>query len=345
MKEYKAMAEAVLAPEILEYIAKTAGIGKTFKANMESFEQFRLLPRVMAGGVVSIKTSVLGKEFAMPIGIAPTAFHSLFNPEGEHATAAAALAAGVPYIISSFSTQSFGQISSDHSGNWYQMLMLKDLQLMLKYVRMAEQAGCGAIVITVDAPLGCSMCTAPTNMRPVEFPIHGLPLFPVDESLPYNTLDEYYSKYIVPMSWVDIQTIIQATSLPVVLKGILHPQDVVRAAEVGAKGIIVSNHGGRQQDGAVPSLQALSLVPQSVRNNLEVYLDGGVRTGQDVFKALALGARAVFLGRSVLYALAADGRGGVEELYNGLAKELQQTMQMCGAISLQDIVPDMLAHV
>lgn len=345
MKDYKALAEAVLAPEMGDHIAKTAGTGETFKANLESFEQFRLLPRVLAGGVSSTKTSLLGKGFAMPIGIAPTAFHSLFNSAGEHATAAAALAVGVPYIISSFSTQSFEQISSDHSGNWYQMLMLKDSQLMLKYIRTAEQAGCGAIVITVDAPLGCSMCTAPTDMRPVEFPIHDLPLFPVSELLPYATLDEYYRKYIAPMGWADIQTIIQTTSLPVVLKGILHPQDAVRAAEVGAKGIIVSNHGGRQLDGAVSSLQALSLVPQSVRNNLEVYLDGGVRTGQDVFKALALGARAVFLGRSVLYALAAGGQSGVEELFNSLAHELQQTMQMCGAVSVQDIAPDMLVRV
>ena len=222
--------------------------------------------------------------------------------------------------------------------------MLKDLGLMGEYIDQARHAGCGAVVISVDAPLGCAMCTT-TATEPVAFPIKSLPLLPSRKLLPYNSLDEYYNKYIAPTTWLEVEQVIRATELPVILKGIMHPEDAHRALNAGAQGIIISNHGGRQLDGAVSTLSALTLVPELVRDSLKIYLDGGVRSGSDVFKALALGADAVLVGRPVLYALAAEGQQGVESLFRDLGEELRLTMQLCGAPSVQNITSDMLLQV
>lgn len=342
---YREVALAKLPAGMADYVEKTAGTGKTLAANLDAFSQYKLIPRVLRG-IEQIDTgvTVLGKKIAHPLMIAPTAWHKMFSKEGEHGTSEAARSFGVPYVISSFSSSDFPEIGSDLSHTWYQLLMYKDKRLMGEYIRKAEESGVSALVLTVDAPLGCSMCksSASVKEKPV-FPIHNLPLFPVDPQIPYNTLDEYYPKYIDPAaSWRDISKIVDSTKLPVVIKGILHPADMIEAVKAGAKGIIVSNHGGRQLDGSISSLDALASVPEEVKRKIDVYMDGGVRSGQDIFKALALGARAVLIGRPALYGLAVNGQEGLENILQIMGGELRECMHMTGCATIKDITRDLV---
>jgi isopentenyl diphosphate isomerase/L-lactate dehydrogenase-like FMN-dependent dehydrogenase len=338
--DYEKAAMAKLSAGLANYIQKSAGEGKTFKANLSVFEKYQLFPQVLKGIVaIDTKTQVLGKTISAPIMIAPTAWHKMFSPNGEADTAAATKAFGIPYVISSFSTLDFGEISNDLSNSWYQILVYKDKSLMKKWIKKAETAGCSAIVITVDAPLGCSMCkVSASNIEPVKFPIHDLPLFPTDPTLPYKNLDEYYPQYMGSDSnWEDIKEVISYTNLPVILKGILHVEDAEKAIEVGAKGIIISNHGGRQLDNAITSLDALALMPQSVKDRIEVYMDSGIRKGSDIFKALALGAKAVLIGRAALYGISVNGKEGLESVLRILRNELKTSMHMTGCSKVAEI--------
>jgi (S)-2-hydroxy-acid oxidase len=340
LADYEQAALTKLPRGLADYIQKSAGEGKTFRANLDVFEKYQLLPRVLTGITkIDTTTKVLSKEISAPVMIAPTAWHKMFCQKGEADTAAATKAFGIPFVISSFSTLDFPEISDDLSNSWYQILVYKDKTLMKQWIKKAEDAGCSAIVITIDAPLGCSMCKAsPPGADPVKFPVHKLPLFPTDPSLPYKNLDEYYPQYMGSDSgWEDIQEVISFTKLPVVLKGILHAGDAQKAIEVGAKGIIISNHGGRQLDNAIASLDALALIPQSIKDQIEVYMDSGIRTGTDIFKALALGAKAVLIGRAALYGISVNGKEGLESVLGILQKELETCMYMTGCSTVSDI--------
>lgn len=347
--DYEKAAMESLTPGLFDYIQKSAGEGKTARGNINAFDKYQLFPQVLQGvNKVDLSTAVLGKNFKNPLGIAPTAWHKMFNEKGGEAdTACAAIEMGSPYIISSFSTMDFPEISNELSNTWYQILMYEDKSLMKEWIEKAEVAGCSAIVITVDAPLGCSMCkTSSSNVEPVNFPIHQLPLFPKNLSLPYNNLDEYYPKYMgSSFSWDDIKKVISFSKLPVVLKGILRSEDAEQAVKVGAKGIIISNHGGRQLDNTISSLDALALIPQSVKDKIEVYVDGGIRSGTDVFKALALGARMVFLGRPILYGMSVSGKEGIKDVLNILQKELEICMHMTGCSTVTGIKPTLLNKI
>src|SRR3990172_2664373 len=287
LSEYQQVALSKLQPALVDYIQKSAGTGKSLVANLDAFSQYQLFPRVLRG-VQQVDTSVniLGKKLAATIMTAPTAFHKMFTPNGEKDTSDAAKSFGTNYIVSCFSTSDFPEIGKDLSHTWYQMLIYKDKSLMEKYIAKAQDAGCSAIVLTVDAPLGCSMCSSTAAPTRLKFPIHQLPLFPVDPKLSYSSLDEYYEKYIDPAaSWGDIEEIIHSTRVPVIIKGILHPEDADKARQVHAKGIIVSNHGGRQLDNTISTLDALALIPRDIRKDgrMEIYMDGGIRSGTDVF--------------------------------------------------------------
>lgn len=270
--------------------------------------------------------------------IAPTAWHKMFTPNGETDTSAAAKEFGTNYAISSFSTLDFNEIDSDLSHTWYQLLMYKDLDLMKKYIDRATDAGVGGIVLTIDAVTGCSMCKSDPNVAPITFPVHKLPVFPENPDLPYVTLDEYYEKYMpMTLNWDDIREIVTYSKLPIILKGILTNEDAEKAIEVGAKAIVISNHGGRQNDESISTLDALQTLSPTVRERIEVYLDGGIRNGADIFKALAFGAKAVLLGRPALYGLAMNGKDGLVDVLHILNTELKQSMSMAGCEKLADI--------
>jgi (S)-2-hydroxy-acid oxidase len=336
--EYEKAAKEKLGPSLTDYIQKTAGTGKTFRSNIDVYSQYDIASVAEATETQDTKVEVLGKTISAPIMIAPTAWHKMFTSKGEADTSAAAKEFGTNYVISSFSTLDFNEIDSDLSHTWYQLLMYKDVELMKKYIDKAEQAGVSGIVLTIDAVTGCSMCKSDPSVEPVEFPVHKLPVFPENPDLTYTTLDDYYNKYMpMVLDWDVIKEIILYTRLPVILKGILNNEDAHKAIEVGAKAIVVSNHGGRQNDEAVATLDGLTSLSSDVKERIEVYLDGGVRNGSDIFKALALGAKAVFIGRPALYGLAMNGKDGLVDVLNILTNELKEAMQVAGCETLDDI--------
>ncbi|MFO2569239.1 (S)-2-hydroxy-acid oxidase [Legionella quinlivanii DSM 21216] len=345
--DYREAALAKIPQPLSDYLEKSAGMGKTFRGNFEAFSNYKLIPRVLQNiNHVETSTFVLGENINSPIIIAPTAWHKLYSQYGEKDTCNAAKLFGVPYIISSFSTCDFHEIGSDLSHAWYQLLVYKDKELMQAFIKKAENAGCSAIVLTIDAPLGCTMCKVSNQNETFEFPIQQMPLFPKDENIPYSSLDDYYEKYInSSASWDDIEEIISLTNLPIILKGILHPMDAKKAAEIGIKGIIISNHGGRQLDDAISSLDALQLLPQELKNQIDIYIDGGIRSGIDIFKAMALGAKAILIGRPVLYGLITGGQQGVVSLLQILNKELRDCMHMAGCSTISNITKDLLYSV
>jgi isopentenyl diphosphate isomerase/L-lactate dehydrogenase-like FMN-dependent dehydrogenase len=344
--DYQNAAIGKLGPGLADYIQKTAGEGKTFRSNLDAYSHYDIVRDSAVAPYADLSVSILGRNLKMPIMIAPTAWHGMFTPQGEAATSAAAKAAGTNYVISSFSTLDFPQIDSQLSHAWYQLLMYKDLGLMKRYIDKAVDAGCSAIVLTVDAVTGCSMCKADPNVPPVTFPVHKLPIFPEDPAVPYTTFDDYYEKYMpMKLNWDDIQEIVSYTKVPIILKGVLTTADVLKAVEVGAKAVIISNHGGRQNDSLGSTLDALASLPIDIRDKIEIYLDGGVRSGADVFKALALGAKAVFIGRPALYGLAVNGEAGLLDVLCILHDELRELMRRAGCRSLVDIGSDKVVKI
>ena len=341
ISDYKTAAQEKLGPSLFDYIQKTAGEGKAYAANIDVFSKYSLVARELISESPETNLTVLDKKTSAPILIAPTAWHKMFTPNGEADTSAAAKEFGTTYVISSFSTLDFNKIDSDLSHTWYQLLMYKDVELMKKYIDKAEGAGVSGIVLTVDAVMGCSMCKTDPTLAPIEYPVHKLPVFPEDPNIPYSTLDEYYEKYMpMQLNWDDIGEIISYTKLPIILKGILTAEEAEKAVEVGANAIIISNHGGRQNDDAMATLEALANLQKATGENIEVYLDGGIRTGEDIFKALALGAKAVLIGRPALYGIAVDGKAGLTDVLNILTAELEVCMKKTGCRTLEEITPD-----
>jgi len=345
--DYELLALQKLEPSVRTYIQATSGSGQTHAANLAAYSRYSVVPRVLENiEQLSTNVTILGKKYSSPFMIAPTAWHTMFCAAGESATLEATREVGVPYIISSFSSLSFEEMEGSLNHAWYQTLLYRDKNLHKKYISMAEKAGCSAIVITVDALLGCSMCKAEENQSGAKkaiFPTRS-PLLPSSPELPYGSLDEYYDLYLNPaQSWKDIEEIVKYTKLPVVLKGILHPSDVEQATRIGVKAIIVSNHGGRQLDDAISTLEALEKISAIADNKIEIYLDGGIRSGVDAFKAIALGAQAVLIGRPALYGLAVDGKSGLRTVLEILSNELQRCMYMTGCKDIRHIVPDRLS--
>jgi len=338
VSDYKDAAINKLGASLTDYIQKTAGTGKAFKANLDVYSNYEIVPSEVTTSDLDTTIKVLGKTISAPVMIAPTAWHKMFTLKGEADTSAAAKSFGTDYVISSFSTLDFNEIDSDLSHTWYQLLMYKDVNLMKKYIDKAEQSGCSAIVLTIDAVTGCSMCKSDPNVEPVEFPVHKLPVFPENPELPYTTLDDYYEKYMpMVLDWNVIKEIVSYSKLPIVLKGILNNDDAKKAIEVGAKGIVISNHGGRQNDEAVATLDGLTTLTPDIREKIDVYLDGGVRSGSDIFKAIALGAKAVFIGRPALYGLAMNGKDGLIDVLSIFTTELKESMRTAGCGNLAQI--------
>lgn len=338
--EYEEAAKEKLGPSLTDYIQKTAGIGRTFQSNLDVYSKYDIVSAEITK-TQDTKVEIFGKTISAPLMIAPTAWHKMFTPKGEADTSAAAKEFETNYVISSFSTLDFREIDSNLSHTWYQLLMYKDIDLMKKYIDKAERLGISAIVLTIDAVMGCSMCKSDPNVPPIEFPVHKLPVFPENPELTYTTLDDYYEKYMpMVLDWDAIKEIISYTKLPVILKGILNNEDAHKAVKVGAKAIVVSNHGGRQNDEAVATLDGLITITHNIREKIDVYLDGGVRSGADIFKALALGAKAVFIGRPALYGLAMNGKEGLIDVLNIFTNELKAVMKMAGCKTLADITLD-----
>lgn len=322
--DYEALAQARMVPGAWDYYQSGSDDEVTLRANRAAFERIRLRPRVLVDvSACDLRTAVLGTPVNLPIMIAPSAFHGLAHPEGECATARGAGKAGAVLIVSTSSTRSIEDIAAAASGPLWFQLYVFDRGGAERLVARATAAGCQALVLTVDAPRwGHKERSIRSGFR-----VPAKANFTAGEA----------SKDTIPLSWEVVSWLKSLTSLPLILKGIFTAEDALLAVEYGADAIVVSNHGGRQLDGVAASIEVLPEVVEAVAERCEVYVDGGIRRGTDVLKALALGARAVLIGRPALWGLAVGGAEGVAHVLELLRSELELAMALSGRTSLAGI--------
>ncbi len=328
--EYEALARARMNPSAWDYYAGGSDDEVTLRECRAAFTRIRLRPRVLVDvSRVAVATSVLGTPVSMPILVAPTALHGLAHPqEGECATARGTGTAGTIMTVSTSSSRDLEDIAAAATGPlWFQLYIWTWPQAE-SLVQRAEAAGCKAIVLTVDLP---KMGNREKDRR------NELDLFYGPIMRTAYELAEEVVPIVDTLTWDVLDWLRERTSLPIVVKGILTAEDAAIAVERGVAGIIVSNHGGRQLDSAIPSIEALPEVVEAVGGRCEIYLDGGIRRGTDVLKALALGARAVLVGRPILWGLAARGEEGVRHVLALLHDELELSMALAGCPKLDSI--------
>lgn len=349
MRDVEAAARDALDPVHYDYFAGGAQDEVTVLANQAAFRTITLVPRILRGlGPPRLDVTVLGTYMAMPVLLAPTAFHRLAHPDAERATARAAARAGVTMIAAMLSTVAIEDVvaearktAADLEPNlWFQLYVQPDLGFTEAIVARAEAAGCRALVVTVDSPaLG-------RRERDDRHDFHDLPPGMRCENLRELRGGEPGSVRQVVLSpeisWAHIEWLRGITDLPVVLKGVLHPDEARRAADHGVDGLIVSNHGGRQLDTTPATIDQLPLVADAVDGRVSLLLDGGIRRGTDVVKALALGAAAVGIGRPAVWGLAAAGEDGVANVLAMLRGELENALTLCGCDSPADVGPDVI---
>ena len=349
VNDYEAAARARLPRSVFDYYAGGAQDELTLAENRAAWQRLKLYYRVLAGvGECDLATSVLGRPVSMPILVGPTAFQKMACDAGEIATARAARRAGTLYVLSSLSTTPMEAVfAAAASPRWFQLYVYRDRALTRELIERAEAAGAEALMFTVDSPiLGRRERDVRNSFRlPPGLSVAnafgaGKGAFP---EVPGSGLAAYVAEHFDPtLSWAHLERICAATSLPVVVKGVCRADDARRALEHGVRAVAVSNHGGRQLDTAPATAEILAPIAEAVDGRCEVYVDGGIRRGSDVLKALALGARAVFLGRPVLWGLAAGGEEGAAAVLELLRGELSEAMALAGCTGIADIARGLL---
>ena len=332
LSDYETLAQAHIEPAAWDFIQGGSDDEVTLRANRSAFERLRLRPRMLVkGSTPNLSTTVLGTPVSMPILVAPAANHGMAHPEGECATAQGAALAHTLMTVSTFSTRTLEDIAaSANAPLWFQLYLYRNLEVSARVVQRAEAAGYRAIVLTADLPrLGNREKDIRNNFSLLSH--LDLANFPGAEAE-----ENHYDIPFTP-TWETLDWLKTVTSLPILLKGILTAEDALLALERGVSGIIVSNHGGRQLDSAIASIDALPEIVEAVAGRCEVYLDGGIRRGTDVLKALALGARAVMVGRPIFWGLAVNGAEGVHHVLEILRAELELAMILSGHFSLDTI--------
>ena len=338
-------ARALLPQGPYDYYAGGAGDEWTLRENRAAFERIALRPRVLVDvSTVDPSTTVLGHPVSMPVLAAPTALQRMAHTEGEVATARAFRDAGSVMTLSTLASSTIEDVAEPGGSRWYQLYVLEDRDLTAELVKRAYAAGYSALVLTVDLPvLGIRDRDERNSFSPpvgVEFA--NLAVKRPGDADGSDLFTYVFSEHDRSLTWDDLPWIRSLAPLPLVLKGIVTAEDARLAVEAGVDGIVVSNHGGRQLDGTVASLDALPEVVEAVDGRAEVLLDGGVRRGVDVLKALALGARAVSIGRPVLWGLAVDGAEGVRRVLEILRLELDVAMAIAGCRTVAEITSDLV---
>lgn len=352
-------ASKIMTPEAFAYVAGGAGAEDTIQNNRHSFSKWQILPH-MLNDVSQRNTSIeiFGTELPTPLLLAPVGVLGIVHAEAELAVARAAVALKIPQIVSTVSStpiEKVAEIHKDHP-HWFQLYWGKDDEFTKSLITRAENSGYGAIVVTLDTRL---LAWRERDIQLAYLPFlkgEGLSNYFTDPVFLAATGDPGQNKMKAiahfadlyantATTWKDIAVIRNHTNLPVILKGILHPEDAIKAADHGIDGIIVSNHGGRQLDGAIGSLHALELVAAAARDKTTILFDSGIRRGADVFKAMALGAKAVLVGRPYVYGLALDGAAGVQEVLQNLLADIDLTMGLAGCRSWAEVTQDKLIRV
>ncbi|MDC0770934.1 alpha-hydroxy acid oxidase [Streptomyces sp. HD] len=334
-------AAAVLPGEVWDFVAGGSARELTLAANRAAFDRVFVTPRVLRDvSGCTTDTTLLGRPARMPVVVAPVAYQRLVHPDGELATGRAARDAGVPFTVATLSSVPMEEVTAAGGRVWFQLYWLRERGRSLDLARRAEAAGCEALVLTVDVPwMGRRLrdvrngFALPGHVRAAHLDF-GAPSAAHRTTGGGSAVAAHTAEAFSPaLTWSDVEAVRSVTRLPIVLKGILAPDDAVRAARLGVDAVVVSNHGGRQLDGALPGVEALPAVAEAVGASCEVLVDGGVRCGTDVLKALALGASGVMVGRPPVWGLAADGQSGVRRVLDLLAEELRDALGLAGCAS------------
>lgn len=345
LREYEASARERMSGPVWDFLEGGSGTESMLSAGREALDRIRLRPRCLVDvSACEPATSLLGASLAAPLGLAPVAYHQLAHPEGEVATARAAGAVGALFTVSMFASRSIEDIAAAATGPlWLQLYWLKRRESMIDLIRRAEDAGYGALVLTVDAPL---VARRPRDVRNGFAVPAGIRAVNVDPSVMSashsaeageSAIARHSKEQFDPsITWADLEWLREQTALPLVLKGVLSGEDAERAVEHGIEGLVVSNHGGRQLDFARAAADALPEIADAVGGRCRLILDGAVRHGADIAKALCLGADAVFVGRPALWGLAHSGSEGVAAVLRTLLDEFTEVMALMGAPRVSD---------
>ncbi len=350
--ELEAKAQEMMSKNAFGYVSGNAGLGHTAQGNRDAFNSWEIVPRMMRDvSQRDLSVEVLGQRYPFPVFLAPVGVQEIIHKDAELATARAAKQIGVPMVLSTFSSTPMEKVAEvlGDAPRWFQLYWPRVPEICLSFLERAERSGYSALVVTLDTG---HIGWRPADLQNAYSPFargDGLanylsdPTFRAMLNLPEKVFDIGAVKKCLPLitnptiTWDDLKFLKEHTKLPIVLKGILHPDDARRAVEEGVAGIIVSNHGGRQVDGSVAALDALVEVVDAVGDKVDVMFDSGIRCGADVCKALALGAKATFVGRPYCYGLAIAGEDGVREVLSNFMAEVDLTLGLSGGVRLADL--------
>ena len=338
--DYEALAASRLGPGAYAYYAGGANDELTLHDNVAAYRRWQLRPRVLRDvASPTTATTVLGQEVSLPVLVAPVAYQRAAHPDGEVGMAVGARAAGTIMCLSTFATTSPADVAATGVDRWYQLYVPRDEGLRQELCRQAGELGFGALVVTVDLPVSGRRerdlrtgWTVPPDLLVPTVGLRGLK--------PH----EFVAEMSASVTWDDVGSLAAAAGLPVILKGILTVEDALLALEHGAAGIVVSNHGGRQLDGVAATIDVLGEIADALEGRIEVLVDGGIRRGTDVVKALALGASAVLAGRAPLWGLAVAGEEGVRHVLELLRAEVELALQLLGCRSPAEVTRDHVAR-
>jgi len=352
-------AKELLSPEAYDYVAGGAGGEDTLRANLAAFRRWRIVPRMLRDvSRRNLSVEFLGRRVPAPVLLAPVGVQSILHPDAETAVARAAASLGLPFVLSTAGSRSIEQVAEvmGDAPRWFQLYWSKDPELTASMLGRAERAGYQAIVVTLDTQL------LAWRERDLQYPY--LPFLKAEGLANYFSDPAFRSKLARPpeedplsavrhwasiysntqLTWQNLSFLREHTRLPLLLKGILHPDDALKALDCGVDGVIVSNHGGRQVEGAIAALDALVPVVRAIQGRIPVLFDSGIRRGADALKALALGARAVLLGRPYLWGLALAGEQGVREVLLNFLADFDLTLALAGYSSCDELCPEALVE-
>lgn len=341
--DYRELARARLPKATFDYIDAGSADEVTLRDNLAAFQRLKLLPPLLTGvAAADLSTTALGCEIKLPIMLAPVAAQRLYHPEGVKASARAAAAMGTICGVSTSATNSVEEVAAAADGpKWFQLYPPKDREVAKRLVQRAERAGYRVLVVTVDLGEWKDVDRRNRFALPKEMLVkhlHDIGVPDIDENLTYEELIAFNTRvWDLAYDWSIFDWLRSITKMPIVIKGVLRPEDARKAVAIGLDGIIVSNHGGRRVDTVPASIDMLPAVVEAVNGRAEVFFDSGIRRGTDVLKALAFGARAVLIGRPYAWALSADGENGVRKVLELLRDELHLAMVSCGCARVSDV--------